>query len=230
MFLCLLTFLYIFFFFFKAKDGIRDYKVTGVQTCALPISPGAVGVHVRARRRRPAEPRADLVPRDEALDQTRPVERPLFRDGEGAGDDVDRGVATAETIALVHLERDAGGGVHERRPAGGRLRTVAEQRGDAVGRARGRKPREVVVLGQRAAGDDGAERVEQDPLGGLDGGSGKRVDAHLGRDLGESIEVVGHWSERREAGALRGWRACVGSWLDGARLCPRHAPPGGPRG
>src|SRR5215467_8877109 len=31
MFLC-------FFFFFQAEDGIRDYKVTGVQTCALPIS------------------------------------------------------------------------------------------------------------------------------------------------------------------------------------------------
>src|ERR1022692_4396805 len=26
-----------FFFFFQAADGIRDYKVTGVQTCALPI-------------------------------------------------------------------------------------------------------------------------------------------------------------------------------------------------
>src|SRR3989454_10595738 len=26
------------FFFFQAEDGIRDYKVTGVQTCALPIS------------------------------------------------------------------------------------------------------------------------------------------------------------------------------------------------
>src|SRR5688500_20149411 len=25
-------------FFFQAEDGIRDYKVTGVQTCALPIS------------------------------------------------------------------------------------------------------------------------------------------------------------------------------------------------
>src|SRR5256885_11446537 len=24
--------------FFQAEDGIRDYKVTGVQTCALPIS------------------------------------------------------------------------------------------------------------------------------------------------------------------------------------------------
>src|SRR5256885_7015118 len=28
----------ITFFFFQAEDGIRDYKVTGVQTCALPIS------------------------------------------------------------------------------------------------------------------------------------------------------------------------------------------------
>src|SRR2546429_5860370 len=29
----------IFFFFFQAEDGIRDVAVTGVQTCALPISP-----------------------------------------------------------------------------------------------------------------------------------------------------------------------------------------------
>src|SRR5256885_12457021 len=28
---------YMLFFFFQAEDGIRDYKVTGVQTCALPI-------------------------------------------------------------------------------------------------------------------------------------------------------------------------------------------------
>src|SRR5713226_2587667 len=27
-----------FFFFFQAEDGIRDGRVTGVQTCALPIS------------------------------------------------------------------------------------------------------------------------------------------------------------------------------------------------
>src|SRR5256885_6310015 len=30
--------------FFQAEDGIRDYKVTGVQTCALPIF-GAKGEH-----------------------------------------------------------------------------------------------------------------------------------------------------------------------------------------
>src|SRR5256886_10365607 len=29
---------YCFIFFFQAEDGIRDLTVTGVQTCALPIS------------------------------------------------------------------------------------------------------------------------------------------------------------------------------------------------
>src|SRR5256885_6838214 len=37
-----------FFFFFQAEDGIRDYKVTGVQTCALPIC-------LRAAAHEPAE-------------------------------------------------------------------------------------------------------------------------------------------------------------------------------
>src|SRR2546422_7821205 len=41
--LVLLLYLYRFllflcFFFFQAEDGIRDVAVTGVQTCALPIS------------------------------------------------------------------------------------------------------------------------------------------------------------------------------------------------
>ena len=31
------------FFFFQAEDGIRDIGVTGVQTCALPIS----GINLR---------------------------------------------------------------------------------------------------------------------------------------------------------------------------------------
>src|SRR5207248_5093174 len=41
--LCILILLlsyyfFYFFFFFQAEDGIRDRTVTGVQTCALPIS------------------------------------------------------------------------------------------------------------------------------------------------------------------------------------------------
>src|SRR3712207_7868383 len=45
-----------FFFFFQAEDGIRDIGVTGVQTCALPISrlgtaprQPAVGCSLRSR-------------------------------------------------------------------------------------------------------------------------------------------------------------------------------------
>src|SRR3712207_3658398 len=32
------------FFFFQAEDGIRDIGVTGVQTCALPISEGVTRI------------------------------------------------------------------------------------------------------------------------------------------------------------------------------------------
>src|SRR5690349_23454973 len=41
--LCVITFygFLFFFFFFQAEDGIRDLYVTGVQTCALPISASA---------------------------------------------------------------------------------------------------------------------------------------------------------------------------------------------
>src|SRR5690349_8806079 len=38
LFFLLYVLLFLFFFFFQAEDGIRDLYVTGVQTCALPIS------------------------------------------------------------------------------------------------------------------------------------------------------------------------------------------------
>src|SRR5688572_31098518 len=40
-FFCILRLCFLFFFFFQAEDGIRDLTVTGVQTCALPISHAA---------------------------------------------------------------------------------------------------------------------------------------------------------------------------------------------
>src|SRR5256885_12393235 len=49
---------FVVFYFFQAEDGIRDYKVTGVQTCALPISRrarSAAGVDARARERDASE-------------------------------------------------------------------------------------------------------------------------------------------------------------------------------
>src|SRR3989440_3717576 len=47
LFLDTIIFVFFFFFFFQAEDGIRDLIVTGVQTCALPISgPGSAGYRV----------------------------------------------------------------------------------------------------------------------------------------------------------------------------------------
>src|SRR5207249_6283688 len=37
-YICDITYFFCCFFFFQAEDGIRDRNVTGVQTCALPIS------------------------------------------------------------------------------------------------------------------------------------------------------------------------------------------------
>src|SRR5262249_59762941 len=57
---CVVVSSIVFFFFFQAEDGIRDWSVTGVQTCALPISDAAGrvvqpnGPGVSPSRRRPA--------------------------------------------------------------------------------------------------------------------------------------------------------------------------------
>src|SRR5260221_14743782 len=61
---------YLWASFFQAEDGIRDGCVTGVQTCALPISP---------RRRRTLAPRPCITERPS---RPRPRGRPGFA---GAG-------------------------------------------------------------------------------------------------------------------------------------------------
>ena len=50
---CVLLFENVFFFF-QAEDGIRDRLVTGVQTCALPISCLKVIVRYLCRKREDA--------------------------------------------------------------------------------------------------------------------------------------------------------------------------------
>src|SRR5438876_10631383 len=61
----------MFFFFFQAEDGIRDGRVTGVQTCALPIwdrraaraaRPRGRPVQVEAVGPAEAELRQELLP------------------------------------------------------------------------------------------------------------------------------------------------------------------------
>src|SRR2546426_11179876 len=133
----------IFFFFFQAEDGIRYYKVTGVQTCALPISPPARDELI-AHGRLP-------VHRRERARQVRPVER-----RRGAQLAFERAALFGEGHALEVGEERADGRVVRRElgELAKRLRRTVGDRPAALGdRARLRPARE---LTQRAHGDLGA--------------------------------------------------------------------------
>src|SRR5690606_40347672 len=54
-------------FFFQAEDGIRAFHVTGVQTCALPISPSLPASGRRAALCRASLRRSGLVRHSAAL-------------------------------------------------------------------------------------------------------------------------------------------------------------------
>src|SRR5690606_39440652 len=69
------------FFFFQAEDGIRDFHVTGVQTCALPISAntvitGTAAASVSNRRNRSVAP--PEVSSRRARNQSRSAGRPRW--------------------------------------------------------------------------------------------------------------------------------------------------------
>src|SRR5690349_22744621 len=79
--------LLFFFFFFQAEDGIRDLYVTGVQTCALPISdpprrPDRSGMAARTRwdSDRAPEPTGAAAPcREYRPERSRDTGRPPGR-------------------------------------------------------------------------------------------------------------------------------------------------------
>src|SRR6266511_4696454 len=52
----------LLFFFFQAEDGIRDFHVTGVQTCALPISAATTWSRPRTSTRRWSWPPRSRAP------------------------------------------------------------------------------------------------------------------------------------------------------------------------
>src|SRR5690349_24097404 len=59
-------FFLFFFFFFQAEDGIRDLYVTGVQTCALPISVPQLRPQGRSEGDAAEAAEGRALPRDDA--------------------------------------------------------------------------------------------------------------------------------------------------------------------
>src|SRR5205807_6949066 len=80
---------------FQAEDGIRDYKVTGVQTCALPIFPFEPPTTVTL-------PRSPLCIVGASLGRCAPAQRSLTSTGQaGSGG----GNPMSTTISLPHHSR-----------------------------------------------------------------------------------------------------------------------------
>src|SRR5256885_9338256 len=92
----------VVFFFFQAEDGIRDYKVTGVQTCALPIWRAAD----LSLRRGEHEPHAAAIEKRErrpGVEQVRQAERLLVeRPGARHVLTHNRDLADARLREIVH--------------------------------------------------------------------------------------------------------------------------------
>src|SRR2546425_8946752 len=117
-------YLFFFFFFFQAEDGIRDKLVTGVQTCALPISGGAdLALGVRepeeaerlqrsCRRDRRAVFERRTRNRQQEVDRQR-VDAELAQ-RERELDDVVVGLAHAQDAAAARRETGALYGAHGR--------------------------------------------------------------------------------------------------------------------
>src|SRR6266566_7075762 len=109
MFILLVKFkCYIFFFFFfQAEDGIRDYKVTGVQTCALPIFGDITGAirqparggssgELRANAPKPARDKgAMVIPLDRGSDSRTGI---LAKSAGGVGGAIERLLASLDRL------------------------------------------------------------------------------------------------------------------------------------
>src|SRR5207249_7462380 len=109
------------FFFFQAEDGIRDRNVTGVQTCALPISerpgPGRRGRHGRRLG-------LSLDPPDVSLQR---LVLPLGGRGGGGHERVSAQGGARTSLGSVRSEERRVG--KEGRSGGGREEGVGERRG-----------------------------------------------------------------------------------------------------
>src|SRR5690349_23673674 len=93
------------FFFFQAEDGIRDLYVTGVQTCALPISSASRPENASAPRRRPGAERTSRPLVVEASYQACPWATLRMARNSSSGSAVRRSVAIAPCVTRSEERR-----------------------------------------------------------------------------------------------------------------------------
>src|SRR5438876_596749 len=208
-----------YFFFFQAEDGIRDGRVTGVQTCALPISPQ------RGRDHRRDQVRLRPHPRGRGEDAARGALARAVIPGDRAHDAARRPHAAARipgSRRRVHRRRRA-------RVAAGARRTGPRRCGGRVLRAHGlqRGAGRAAVRSRahaRPAAED-ARRAAQQPRRHADGGCCRRPLLRSPRVRGRS-GGRGARARRHRGGAAPDRLLLPGARAPAAARCAARAPRG----
>src|SRR5690606_40832273 len=109
-----------FLFFFQAEDGIRDFHVTGVQTCALPISDqdGGDVVHAAVAVGGSGEFAGEAVEREVVPREDRGELSVVHHPGEAVGAEEDEEIGRASCRERVWIGGEAGAA--EESPRGAR--------------------------------------------------------------------------------------------------------------
>src|SRR5699024_3939113 len=100
----------LFCFFFQAEDGIRDRNVTGVQTCALPISTRSIPISCCAPARFPRSVADESRAAAASLTSQGPLQRRGRLESDVAGESRAAAVAGAGSGAISVEVRGAGRG------------------------------------------------------------------------------------------------------------------------
>ena len=148
-----------------------------------------MGVDFGFHRSPGADAGGDLVGGDHAFEKLAAGGPDLFGHGQGRRDDVDGGVPTAQAVALVHLQGDAGGAIHEGGQHGPGGAGMPDDGGLAGSAHADGQFGQLAVLGQPAARQHGAKGVEDDCARRLGCVGSQIVEAELADELGEFVQV-----------------------------------------
>ena len=156
----------------------------------------AVLVRERPRRECSAEPRGEIVADDERRDQIAAAALRVLADGQEARQNLHRGLAGDEPQTFAELDRAAGDAVQQRGGARILRRPAARVNGGAGARRRRETLAQLLHLGPLRAGEDHAERIEENELRLMLHRLGDILPLRLRDELRELFDLLSHITPR----------------------------------
>ena len=147
-------------------------------------APMPVRVDVGTRDGRAAQPRGHFVSDYQRRQEVSARRALALGYRQQSGQYVDGGVSAAESVALVHFERDAGGGVHQRGAHGGSAMGRGDYGGLGGRHVLGRPSRKPQILRFLHTGGNRAQRIKRHVAGGCNRAGRQVGEREVGGELG----------------------------------------------